>query len=262
MSKDRLRNKLFDKYFEVESGIPLALLNERLSLVRNVWCSLRKLCEESIEHFDYFSSLDAIKMVDLKGSNYLILKLNIWKYVIIDTINNKNISDDVFKNCFDEKFFIDNFAEFSFEELELDDNTDITNVCNLISYNGDVRTLINFYKENKDVLDLPNFFKYQLGDKNAFTYLFIDFAGYNSQIGFQTPNQFLYEHLFLNPDLTPSTMQDAQECIGVVMMKKMFDKIPFINIPETALPKELYQYYLKQVNTVNANSYQKRINKN
>ncbi len=261
MDKDELRNKLFNKYFEVENGVPLALLNEKLSLVRSAWYDLRKICEGGINHFDRFSSLDAIKMIDLKESSYLIIKLNIWKYVIIDVINNKNISDDLLKECFDEKFFVDNFADFSFEELDLDVNTDILNVCNLVSYNGDIRALINFYKENKEVLDLPNFFKYQLGDENAFTYLFIDYAGDNSQFGFHTPDQFLYEHLFLNPDLTPSMMQDAQERIGVVRMKEMFEKIPSINIPESAIPKELYQYYLKQINSVSANSYQKKMKK-
>ena len=54
-------------------------------------------------------------------------------------------------------------------------------------------------------------------------------------MSFQTPNQFLYEQLWFNSDLSPSGMQDAQ-LIGKERMNEMFDEVKNIKIPNELIP--------------------------
>lgn len=79
----------------------------------------------------------------------------------------------------------------------------------------------------------------------------VDFVNAAAQMGFQIPDQFLYEQLFLNYNLLPSRMQDVKGKIGVERMHEMFEKIKKIIIPKEVIPDDLYQQFLIQYNTEN-----------
>lgn len=64
------------------------------------------------------------------------------------------------------------------------------------TYIGDIQVLIDFYAENKMIFEAPAkiFYKLELGE--AWTYLSINLADCRAQMGVETADQFLYEHLF------------------------------------------------------------------
>lgn len=81
------------------------------------------------------------------------------------------------------------------------------------------------------------------------TDFYIDFVNATAQMRFQTKDQFLYEQLFLRYDLSPSRMQDAQDKIGIEIMKEMFERIRELRIPKEIIPSDLYQQFLIQSNS-------------
>ncbi len=244
MKKEILRNQLFDKYFEVKNGILVVDLVDTLSFIPELWKKLHILCENNIKYFDSFSDLEKFKLIDYKEKKYLILKIRMFKYVIIDIKQMENISEEQFRSEFDENFFVSNFDEIK-------DDRDLFRLYDLISYHGNMQELVDFYNDNKELLCLSTELHYRLQIGKAWTYFYIDFANANAQMGFQTPDQFLYEQLFLKYDLSPSRMQDAQEKIGVGRMYEMFEEIKKIIIPKEVIPDDLYQQFLIQCNREN-----------
>lgn len=248
MKKGELRNQLFNKYFDIEDGILATDLVDKLSFIPELWKKLHLLCENNIEYFDALSTLEKIKVISYKQKKCLILKLRMFQYVIIDIDKNENITEEEFKEKFDEDFFVNNF-----DEIKPEDNKTLFNLYHINKYNGDVQELIDFYVENHSLLELSTELHYRLNIEEAWTYFFIDFVNAEVQMGFQTPDQFLYEQLFLRYDLTPSRSQDAQEKIGVSRMQEMFEKIKDLRIPIEVIPNDLYQQFLNQCNTRNYN---------
>ena len=235
MDKVLLRDTLFKKYFQIENGISVKELNEKLSFIPKTWNKLRTLCEKSIRRFDSFSTLEKFKLIEHNNKKYLILKLRIWKYVIIDVDEMRNISREEFEKLFEEQFFIDNFDERSEGEFFLD-------FYQVVKYQGDIQELLNLYFDNENIFNMPNQIHCKMNEKDAWTYLFIDLANANTQMGFQTPDQALYEQLFLNYDLTPYGMQDAVNKMGKEKMEEIFSKIKDIEIPIYCIPQELLEY--------------------
>lgn len=244
MEKVFLRNQLFDKYFEVENGVLATDLVDKLSFIPQLWKKLHILCENNIKYFDSFSNLEKFKLIDNKGKKYLILKIRMFKYIIIDIEKMENISEEQFRSEFDENFFVSNFDEIK-------DDRDLIRLYDLIRYHGNVQELVDFYTENKDLLCLSTELHYRLQIGKAWTYFYIDFANATAQMGFQTPDQFLYEQLFLRYDLSPCGMQDAQGKIGVERMHVMFEEIKRIIIPKEVIPDDLYKQFLIQCDREN-----------
>lgn len=238
MEKDILRDLLFQKYFQLEDGVSVKDLNDKLSFIPEVWNSLRALCEKNMRRFDKFSSLEKIKMIEHNHKKYLILKLRMCRYVIIDLERMESISREEFQKEFNEEFFINNFDESSVGE----DYFDFFYL--LDKYQGDVQELLDFYINNIDILSLTSRLHCKLNEGDAWTWLFIDYANASVQMGFQTPDQFLYEQLFLNYDLTPYGMQDAINKMGIEKMKDFFSKMEGIKIPVECIPEDLYAQYL------------------
>lgn len=240
--KEKLRNKLFAKYFEVEEGINATELVDKLSFIPEVWDKLHTLCENNIEYFDEYSSIDDIKLLNHNEKKYLILKLHIYRYIIIDIERKENITEEQFENNFDEDFFVSNFnvrkmVDYDFLEL-----------CDIEKYDGNIEELLDFYTENEQVLNLSKKIHYVLKADNAWTHFHIDFVNASGQLSFETKDQFLYEQLYLRYDLTPTNMQDAQNKIGIEKMKEMFQKIKEIKIPQEVIPSDLYKEYLIKCN--------------
>lgn len=242
MDKVLLRDMLFQKYFEIEDGVSVKDLNDKLSFIPEVWGNLRALCEKNMRRFDRFSSLEKIKMIEHNQKKYLILKLRMCRYLIIDLDRMVSISREEFQNEFNEEFFISNFGETSVG----DDCFDFFYL--LDKYQGDVQELLDFYMENIDVLNLSSRLYCKLDEQDAWTWLFIDYANASSQLGFQTPDQTLYEQLFLNYDLTPFGMQDAINKMGIDKMREIFSKVSDIKIPKECIPADLYEQYLLNSN--------------
>lgn len=213
-----------------------------MSFIPELWRKLHTLCENNITYFDSWSTLEKFKLIEYRQNKYLILKLRILKYVIIDIETKENISEEEFRSEFDEKFFISNFDEIK-------NDSDLFKLYSLIRYEGNIQELIDFYNENKDLLCLSTKLHYRLEIGEAWTYFHIDFANATAQLGFQTKDQFLYEQLFFRYDLTPSRSQDAQDRIGIERMIEIFEKIKNLEIPKEVIPSDLYHQYIIQTNS-------------
>lgn len=244
MDKAELRDILFQKYFQIEDGILTSELVDKLSFIPEMWKKLHFLCEKNIKYFDSFSSLEKCKMLEHQQKKYLIIKLKMLRCVIIDVDKMENVTQTEFINEFDENFFVNNFAE-----IKEDDESIYSSLYRIEKYEGDVQELVKFYLENQNILCLSSQLHYRLEAGNAWTWFHIDFVNANAQMGFQTPDQFLYEQLFLRYDLTAYGMQDAQQKMGIEKMQEIFAKIKDIRIPIECIPSDLYQQYLIQCNT-------------
>lgn len=230
-----LRDKLFESYFLVENGIFLLDFMKNTNFIVNCWKDLHHILEQHIQYFDTCSSLSEIKKMNYHEKDYLIIKIRIWNYLVIDLESNQVVEKKNAKKLFTEDFFIHNFNEKKFE------NRDCFNMYYFESYDGDIIEVINFYQLNQEILTLPTRIYYKIGDNNAWTYLSIDLANGTAQLGFQTPDQFLYEQLFLKSDLTPSRMQDAISKIGMDKMREMFSRVKDIQLPEAVIPTIYYE---------------------
>ena len=236
MSKDELRDQLFAKYFEIEDGILATDLVEKLAFIPGTFAHLHTILENNIQYFDNYSYIQCIKEV----SKYLIIQLNSCNYIIIDTERRKILSTEQIAACFSEQFFIDEF-----KECPLDSSYSYLDIYQFEIYDGNIAELLDFFEQNREVLILPTYLYYKIALDDAFTSFSIDFANSSAQVCFQTPDQFLYEQLFLRYDLSPSRMQDAVSRIGLERIKAMFESIKNIKIPKTSIPSELYSLYLK-----------------
>ena len=240
MNKIILRDLLFQKYFNVNDGILVKDLNNKLSFILDTWNNLRNLCNSNIKNFERYGSFEKFKLVEFNNKRYLILKLRIWKYVILDLDNMRNISSDEFYSDFDEEFFIENFGEVK-DVFGLD-------LYQVQKYNGNIFELVKFYYENEHIFKLNSELHHISYVGDAWTYLFIDYANGCVQLGFQTNDQLLYEQLFLNYDLTPFEMQDAVNKMGIDKINEIFSMISDIMIPIDSIPEDLYKIYLEKCN--------------
>lgn len=233
--QSELRNNLFESYFQEESGIFLEEFMKNTNFIVDCWKELHHILEQHVAYFDTSSSLSEIKKMNYHEKDYLIIKIRIWDYLVIDLESNQVVEEESSKKIFTEEFFIHNFKEKKFE------NRDCFNMYDFESYDGDITEVINFYQLNQEILTLPTKIYYKIGDNNAWTYLSVDLANGTAQLGFQTPDQFLYEQLFLKSDLTPSRMQDAISKIGMDKTREMFQRIKDIQLPETVIPTTFFE---------------------
>ncbi|MCI9280004.1 MAG: hypothetical protein HFJ02_04320 [Bacilli bacterium] len=234
--KEALRNQLFAKYFE-EEGILVTDFLDKLSFIASAWQDLRELCAKNMKYFFQGKSLEKIKIVQNQDKKYLILKVRMWTYIIIDLEKREFITEQEFKMNFTEDFFVEHF-----DEIKADNEKIFSKLYRLENYEGDAIELIDLYNKNESLFCLTTKLDYSLEIGEAWTYFFIDFGNSRAQLGFQTLDQFLYEQLYLHYDLTPSVMQDATQRIG----KERMQEIPKIKIPENLIPEDLLQAYRNQ----------------
>lgn len=234
MSKEELRNKLFERYFECKDGILITDLMETVKPIIEVYDKLKDLL---IQHktLKLFSSIARVKLLNHNGKDYLFFKkASPYSYLIVDIIENRILSEEEILSIFAENLFVQNFEEPS---VELDDVW--VEWYHFLKYEGDVKELVDFYNQNKNILDIPTrvFNKLDVGE--AWTWLSISLCTGQIQLSFQTQDQFLYEVLFLNSDLTPFGLQDATEKIGKEKMLEMFERIKEIKIPKEIIPSQI-----------------------
>lgn len=238
LNKDKqkqLRDKLFDAYFEVDDGINVMNLINSIQIITDTWNKLHKLLDVKLEDYDYFTSLKRIKRIQYKNNPYLVLETEMFDFLIVDLKIKQVLTSDEELSIFEDDFFNDNLlVNMNYKELFY-----------FLNYYGDIEELIKFYNQNEHLLNIPTHIYYKLTVEDAWTYFSIDLANAKSQVGFQTPDQTLYEQIFLNFDLTPSKMQDATSRIGRKKMIEIFEKIKEIRIPKKYIPKEIYRIYLE-----------------
>lgn len=240
MSKEELRNKLFERYFECKDGILITDLMETVRPIIEVYDKLKDLL---IQHktLKLFSSIETVKLLNHNGKDYLFFKkASPYSYLVVDIIENRVLSGEEIPDIFAENLFVENFEEPS---VELDD--DWLEWYHFLRYEGDIKELVDFYNQNKNILDIRTrvFNKLDVGE--AWTWLSISLSSGQIQLSFQTENQFLYEVLFLNSDLTPFSLQDATEKIGKEKMLEMFERIKEIKIPKEVIPSQLLDVFSK-----------------
>lgn len=244
ISKEQLREQLFSKYFEVEDGVLAIDFVSRLSFIPKIWKELHFMCEKNIEYCEFYTSLHQFKLVQYNNKIYVILYLGTCSFVVINTETCENITEYEFKSVFDFSFFQEHFGVCK------EDEDFFSYYCHLEEYHGDIQELMNFYTINQKVLQFTPNICYEIYLEEASTYLFISFIQATAQIGFQTPDQFLYDQLFLNYDLTPCSMQDAQDRIGFSRMQDIFTQIQEIYLPKEIIPSDLYQEYLNRCDLI------------
>ena len=239
--KDKLRNSLFEKYFEIEEeSIKFKDLMDRFMPVTKTWQELTNILIENSKDFKKWSSIEMLKEINYNGKDYLIIKEMFCKYFIIDIKEKRILSEEEVVENFNDDIFIDNFnEEKSYEGLIY-----YPRMYHFLEYSGNIETLLDLYNENKDKLNIKPMIHYRLDIGEAWTSIFIDLADYSSQLHFQTPNQFLYEQLYFKGDLTPSNRQDAVDRIGLEKIEEMFRRTREIPIPISVIPKEFLPYVL------------------
>lgn len=214
--KNVLRNKLFDKYFENKDGILLEDLVNTMNIIKETWKKFHEILEENIPDYDSFSRLEMVKLIEKNNKKYLFVKLCFCNYLVIDLSINKLMDIEKIKEEFDEQFFIDNFEELKRNNFFIYD---------FIETVKSTENIIDFYISNKEIFDMPSKINYKIKLEEAWSYLYINFANAEAQLGFNAKDQYLYEQLYMNSDLTPSIMQDAVKKIGKETMDDMFNRI-------------------------------------
>ncbi len=231
--KTMLRNNLFEKYFEVEDGVLLSELVESTRIITDTWNNLHKILENCIEDYDEWSHLEDIKEIQYKNKKYLIIKVMMHKYIVINLENKKILSDEEALNIFEEQLFIENFDEIQMGEK-------MYNRFYWFLNGSNENQIITYYNQNKKVLNYPTNILYKINMGDVYTFLSIRLND-NIQLSFQGKDQILYETLFINSDLTPGGMQDTKDRIGIEKMREMFDRVPNIKIPREYIPKEFFE---------------------
>lgn len=234
MDKNELRDRLFERYFECNDGVLITELMELSKPMVELYSQLKKIL---VEHktIKLFSNINQVKLINYNNKDYLFFKRSTGLgYLIIDIELNKTLNPEEVRNIFNEEIFIKEFNEESTGLKE-----EWTDLYHFLKYEGDVKSLIEFYNENKNMFDINTIIFNRLYVGEAWTWLWISLTSGQIQLSFQTEDQFLYECLFLNSDLTPSPMQDATEKMGKEKMLEIFERIKEIRIPNELIPTEL-----------------------
>lgn len=237
--KRKLREELFQKYFEQTDGILAIDVIHKLSFIEEAWKEIHRLCERNTERFHFMSSLEKIKHMQHKNREYLILKLGLWNYVIIDLEKKESISQTDFLTLFDEDFFVTHF-----DETKEEDEGVFEKFYLVQEYTGNVEELYDFYLKQKHIFELSPCINYSCHIGEANTSFTIDFANARVYLGFQTPDLFLYENLNFTFDLIPWNMQDSINKMGLEQCMDVMKRIKEIQIPKEAISSDLYGQYL------------------
>lgn len=223
MEKSKLRKTLFNEYLKIKDGINIVELLEKTSYINEAWNNMYIILKNSIEEIDDNTNIEYIKIID----NWLIIKTYSCQYFLINK-NKKN-----------------NYIFYDYENNHkadrLEDINEIINNKNTTSFNykNKKQLLFNYYKENKEALNLPKQIIYTIKLNNATTYFVINLANGYSYLSFETDNQYLYEHLFLDRNLNPLKLQDIQNKMSVEEIQDILIKITDIIIPNDVVPKEI-----------------------
>lgn len=218
--KKKLRKELFNELLKVDNGISIDDLLKETKFIDNTWKKFHIILSLSVKEIKDDDYIDSVKLLD----NSLIIKTQIGEYFIIEKNSNNNYMYYDYEN----KVNIDNATL-------LQNKSPITS----FEYNGLKKELLDYYEQNKDILNLPKTIYYQLNIGFAKSYLVINIAEGINYLGFETEDQYLYEHIFLDRNLNPLPLQDFQNKMSKDEIENILLNIKNITIPKDIIPKEL-----------------------
>lgn len=212
MKNTLIKEVLLKKYFEVKEGIELEEFLEKIEEIKNVWQEFHHLLRNQVQYFYKQESIQGIKVIVVADKPYLFIRIHSWDYLVINLETKQVVNKEKAKTLFEQSFFIENFSEEEQKYLFL-------NTCK----NSEV--IVNFYLENESILKQSPFFSYSIGNVEANSYLYVDFVGKNSHIGFFADKEGLKEQYFWEKQTN----------------KELEDKIMKIKIPYPFIPNEFLE---------------------
>ncbi len=243
--KTKLRDALFNKYFENgEDRVEILEVLDQLQPTIKMWESLDALLKESIEDYEWFDGVKMVRFISYQGVDYLVIKIRMFKYFMVDIKKKKVLTKEDVVSLFTEDFFTTNF-----KERKLKSKSHYLVMYYFLECKQNLEELVAFCEANQEYLEMPNsiYCRFEIGE--AWTYLDINMSTKEIQLGFQTPDQTLYDFLHFGIDLTPWGMQDAQQRMGVEKMREICEKVKEIKIPKSCIPsfsgEEKTQDYLR-----------------
>lgn len=122
------------------------------------WKEFIDILNSKVKDFDDDTSIRSVQ----EHCGYLMIKFNIWDYLIVDLNNKRTLGLDEVESIFGEKFFMENFKE---EQIGL---------SNYYFYDSDdVSDIIDFYNSNRELLSRDRVIRY--GIENELGRIGIDF---------------------------------------------------------------------------------------
>ncbi len=216
MNTTLLKEVLLRKYTDREEGIELEEFLKNTKTIKNIWQEFHHIVRSNVKYFYKSETIQGLKLVTVCNKIYLFIRLHPWDYLIIDLETKKVVNKIEAQALFSETLFIETFGEEREKEKYL-----FLNICK------NPEKILNFYLENENVLSLPTFFYYSI-EEDASTYLYIDFVGKLSHIGFFVNQHGLKEQFFW----------DSQNNNRALYEKTMNIKIPYDKIPSGILEKD------------------------
>lgn len=144
--KEKLRNALFEKYFEVKDNyIKFKDLMNKMIPITDSWQYLSNILVENSKDFDNYRKLEMLKEINYNRKDYLIIKKMFWKYLIIDLNEKRALLEEEIIDEFNEEIFINNFKE----EKESEGFNYYPEMYEFLEYSGDIDSLLELYNEKK-----------------------------------------------------------------------------------------------------------------
>lgn len=183
MSWEELQEELFEQLFKTnEEYITLEELLKKLEPISKIWADLENiLIKDCSNDFDFWRTIDKIKIF----SNYIIIQLGLWEYIIIDSLNKKSLTDEECKTIFDEQFFLTHFnepeTENKFSDMYYFENAGTQETIN---------SLIKYIDIYQNLLMQENSIYYSIDYLNSRVVINIKFDKLETTIGFATFKNF------------------------------------------------------------------------
>lgn len=241
MNKNELRDKLFNEFEKVDQGILITNFLDETKVIRKKWYELKNIINQDKDEDLYQKYPNIVKFINYNYVNYLVISFRHYSYLIIDIDNKKVLNNNDVNDTFNQDFFVKYL-----NEIPVNSEKDFKIILSIEFYNNDIDKLINYVSDNKKYFDIkPNIF-YEVHVGDAESIININLHKPNSILMFLTENQYLYEHLFMDENLNPLSMQDAVSRIGIDKMNEYFKRIRNIKIPIDIIDKNILNLMSKK----------------
>ena len=249
--KSKLRDALFEKYFESEEDrVDILQVLEQITPMIDVWADLGDLLKKTIKDYEWFDGCDAVRFISYQGEDYLVIKIRMFKYFIVDIKKKKVLTKEDIAVLFTEDFFVTNFGE-----RKLKSKSHYLAMYHFFNCKQNLEELVAFCKVNQKTLEAPNTIYCHFEIEEAWTYLNINMSTKEIQLGFQTPDQTLYDFLHFGIDLEPWGMQDAEDRMGLEKMREICERVKEIKILKTCIPSIFDEKRIQDYSRVRKQSF-------
>lgn len=237
-----------------EEYITLEELLKKLEPISKIWADLKNiLIKDCNNKFCFWKSIKKIKTLD----NYIIIKIGLWEYIIIDSLNKKSLTDEECKTIFDEQFFLTHFnepeTENKFSDMYYFENAGTQETIN---------SLIKYIDIYQDLLMQENSIYYSINYLNSRVDINIKFAKLETTLGFATFKNFEnnsypsnVNYLFFNKsaEITgASNSTNNHESLLAMGKRAPKIRIPLSVIPDFIKDEKQQKLILNSMETNNA----------